>query len=146
MALVNVRNLALSQFENPNLNEIYAYYRKSDEALTLVHRPDPDSRSIPSDEKLGVEYVDRIHAPIPDTLSEYLTARQQVFEKTKREIQAALDSDWQRAKEIVHAELPEGDEMLYCPHCGKRTQHTATITLPGGYPLLECVICDGGRI
>ena len=44
------------------------------------------------------------------------------------------------------AELPKGDIMLHCQHCKRQTQHTETETLPGGYPLFECVICDGGRI
>lgn len=109
MAMVDVRKLALEQFENPKLNEIYAYYRKSDEALTLVHRRDPDAKCIPTDEKLGIEYVDRIHVPIPDNLQEYLEAiekalvqnMQKVFHETKAEIQDALDADWQRVKEIV---------------------------------------------
>ena len=41
--------------------------------------------------------------------------------------------------------LPEGDTLLFCPHCKRQTQHTETETLPGGYPLLECVICDGEK-
>ena len=74
---------------------------------------------------------------------------QRVFEETKAEIQASLDADYQRVTEIVNAAeepLPDGDVLLYCQYCYKRTQHTETLTLPGGYPLLECVICDGGRL
>jgi len=78
---------------------------------------------------------------------------QQVFEETKAEIQASLDDDWQQIKDIVEGkdtpsptELPDGDVMLHCQYCEKRTQHTETEKLPGGYPLYECVICDGGRI
>lgn len=80
---------------------------------------------------------------------ELVSGMQRVFEETKAEIQASLDNDWQRATEIVHATeepLPDGDVMLYCSHCDLRTQHTETDKLPGGYPLLGCVICDGGRI
>ena len=78
---------------------------------------------------------------------ELVAGMQQVFEETKAEIQAALDNDWQRVQEIVHApELPDGDAMLHCQHCKRQTQHTETERLPGGYPLFECVICDGGRI
>ena len=107
MAMVNVRAMALEQFGT--LKDIYAYYSNVHEKLCLVPRPDPDSKGIPHDEKLGIEYVDRIHAPIPDTLTEYLDAvekalvqsMQQVFEDTKAEIQDALDADWQRVKDIV---------------------------------------------
>lgn len=167
MALINVQNLARQQIGQRQ--DIYAYYRTSDEALTLVERRDPDAKCIPADEKLGIEYVDRRHQPIPDNLTEYLdrvqegivAAMQQVFEETGKlratrhcaaqlssaEIQAELDNDYQRVTEIVHdEELPAGDIMLYCQHCHRQTQHTETQTLPGGYPLLECVICDGGRI
>ena len=50
-------------------------------------------------------------------------------------------------EEHVAAELlPEGDIWLYCEHCRRSTQHTQTETLPGGAPLFECAICDGGRI
>jgi len=82
---------------------------------------------------------------------ELVAGMQRVFEDTKAEIQASLDDDWQQIKDIVTegrkpVELPDGDIMLYCQHCLKQTQHTETETLPGGYPLYECVICDGGRI
>ena len=155
MAMVDVRTLARKQFGTRQ--DIYAYYRKSDEALTLIERRDPDAKCIPADEKLGIEYVDRIHQPIPDNLTEYLDrvqegiahAMQHVFEETKAEIQAELDNDWQRVTEIVNAAeepRPDGDVLLYCEHCKRQTQHTETLTLPGGYPLMECVSCDGGRI
>ena len=73
------------------------------------------------------------------------------FEAAKDEIQEELDDDWQQIKDIVTeakkpVELPDGDIILFCRHCEKRTQHTQTITRRGGYPLYECVICDGGRI
>ena len=44
-------------------------------------------------------------------------------------------------------ELPEGDVMLFCSHCQRQTQHSATFTdTPKDYPLYECVVCDGGRV
>ena len=81
---------------------------------------------------------------------ELVRGMQQVFEETKAQIQAELDADWQQVKDIIDGNtddaFPDGDVMLYCSHCDRQTQHTETETLPGGYPLLECVICDGGRI
>ena len=78
MTLVNVRNLALKQFST--VQNIYAYYTK-DDCLCLCERRDPESKCHPVDEKLGIDYVDRIHVPIPDNLTEYLKAIEQGISK-----------------------------------------------------------------
>ena len=103
MPLVSVKKRALEQFDKPKLNEIYAYYRKSDEALTLVHKPDPDG--LLTDERLGIDYVDRIHVPVPDTLQEYLSAVsdgiKREMNRIAREAAEELDEHWDYIKNVV---------------------------------------------
>ena len=108
MALVNVLHLAHQQFESPKYNEIYAYYRFEDEKLTLVERPDPDSIR-PTDEKLGIDTIDRIHVPIPDNLTEYLSAvcdgvkkeLSRVYAEASEEFRKELDAHWGSIQETI---------------------------------------------
>lgn len=98
MAMVNVRAMALEQFGT--IEGIYAYYREPDDALALKY--DPDGKWVPVDEKLGIAYVEHIHAPRPDNLWEYLEAVEEVFgpdmqglhNKQGFEIQEVLNVRW----------------------------------------------------